>query len=285
MNNEQVAHLWANKSRTSAKGSSFYFDGDTIYSYGSHFPIARHYKGVILFTTRGYSTSTSKHIGYARSASHHLTTFYTNDPQRDPSKRDLKGYKERIADKALAAVRARSNKEWALNALNAEVAKANKFAAHFGFKTKFTVPSSIDLDALKAEAAASAAREHKATAAKKAKAEKDAAETISKWLAGERVTIPNSVSKVYLRYAAPFVEQTKTPMLQTSKGAEVLLAEAEKAFRFIMLKRESGWHRNGETFKVGDFQLDEVTADYVKAGCHKIEFCEIERFAKAQGWL
>ena len=34
--------MWANQARDGAKGSSFYFNGDTIYSYGPHFPIARH---------------------------------------------------------------------------------------------------------------------------------------------------------------------------------------------------------------------------------------------------
>lgn len=65
MNNKQVAHLWANKSRESASGSHFYFRGDTIYSYGGHFPIARHvtFKGnpVVLFTTADYSSSTARH--------------------------------------------------------------------------------------------------------------------------------------------------------------------------------------------------------------------------------
>ena len=46
-------------------GNNFYFDGDTIYSYGSHFPIARHVETkrgrAVLFTTRDYSVTTSGH--------------------------------------------------------------------------------------------------------------------------------------------------------------------------------------------------------------------------------
>lgn len=72
MNNKQVAHLWANKSKQSASGSHFYFEGDTIYSYGRHFPIARHaiHKGkpCVLFTTDDYSSSTSRHKSYVRNA-------------------------------------------------------------------------------------------------------------------------------------------------------------------------------------------------------------------------
>ena len=36
MNNSMVAHLWANESQESANGSNFYFEGQSIYSYGHH---------------------------------------------------------------------------------------------------------------------------------------------------------------------------------------------------------------------------------------------------------
>lgn len=47
-------------------GGSFYFQGDTIYSYGSHFPIAKLAKApngeaCIFVTTRTYSNTTAKH--------------------------------------------------------------------------------------------------------------------------------------------------------------------------------------------------------------------------------
>ena len=42
VNVEQVAHLWANQSQATARNGSknFYFEGATIFSYGSHFPLA-----------------------------------------------------------------------------------------------------------------------------------------------------------------------------------------------------------------------------------------------------
>ena len=38
---DMVAHLWAHKSQDFARNPchNFYFHGDTIYSYGSHFPV------------------------------------------------------------------------------------------------------------------------------------------------------------------------------------------------------------------------------------------------------
>lgn len=78
MNNSQVAHLWANKSKTSAKGSSFYFDGSTIYSYGGHFPIAKHVQisgeDWIIFNDSSYSSSTGRHQSLVRYAM--ITTMW-----------------------------------------------------------------------------------------------------------------------------------------------------------------------------------------------------------------
>lgn len=65
---DMVAHLWAHQAQDSARiggRGNFYFEGDTIYSYGSHFPIARHVETkrgrAVLFTTRDYSVTTSGH--------------------------------------------------------------------------------------------------------------------------------------------------------------------------------------------------------------------------------
>jgi hypothetical protein len=89
MNNREVSHLWAAQSRPRAKGSNFYFEGATIYSYGPHFPIAtihkRKVKGAlfekdnpacrfVLFSPERYSASTNRHQHYARCAVSHLNT-------------------------------------------------------------------------------------------------------------------------------------------------------------------------------------------------------------------
>lgn len=74
----KVAHLWANQAQDSARNSgNFYFQGDTIYSYGSHFPIAKHLENkkgekAILFTNRSYSPTTAGHIRTVAFAANHL---------------------------------------------------------------------------------------------------------------------------------------------------------------------------------------------------------------------
>jgi len=62
---KEVAQAWSSGSK--AEGSRMYTDGTTIFSYGSHFPIATELSdGTILFNTDRYSSSTSKHQGYVR---------------------------------------------------------------------------------------------------------------------------------------------------------------------------------------------------------------------------
>lgn len=287
MNNKEVAHLWANQSRERATGSHFYFEGDTIYSYGSHFPIARHYKGVILFTTQGHSVTTAKHKGYVRSACSHLTVFEVSKVMENPSGRDVKEYGKHLEFLATKAARARNPND-ALNDLQANVNEANAFCERFGFKTRFEMPD--NLDELRAKAKVSAERERKAKAVKLTMFEADCAETVGKWLAGESVSIPHQYSKTLLRLinsggdSEKAIDEHFGPMMETSKGARVALPEAEKAYRFAVLMRTRGWRRNGDQFKVGDYQLDAVNEQGVIAGCHRVGWDEIEHFAKAQGW-
>jgi len=79
-----VAHLWAHQLQESAYCGNLYFEGDTIYSYGSHFPISR-----IVYNSRGekayifnentYSSSTSQHQNWVLGAIPHAATlFYTH---------------------------------------------------------------------------------------------------------------------------------------------------------------------------------------------------------------
>ena len=49
-------------------GSRMFIEGDTIYSYGHHFPIAKRTEWGYLFNSDEYSSSTSAHKGYVETA-------------------------------------------------------------------------------------------------------------------------------------------------------------------------------------------------------------------------
>ncbi len=73
-----TCHVWAQQNEATREGRSsdgrIRFDGPTIYSYGSHFPIAhfteKKFEGrrIVLVESAGYSTSTGKHKSLVRGA-------------------------------------------------------------------------------------------------------------------------------------------------------------------------------------------------------------------------
>ena len=70
--NEEVAELWAAQDQDFARNrqGNFYFNGNTIYSYGRHFPIAmienRFHRTFILNNSRRYSMTTNRHQSLVR---------------------------------------------------------------------------------------------------------------------------------------------------------------------------------------------------------------------------
>lgn len=69
MNNYMVAYLWANEKKESARSRNFFFEGESIYSYGYHFEVGRIVRNkrgekAYLLNNEYYSTSTSAHQRY-----------------------------------------------------------------------------------------------------------------------------------------------------------------------------------------------------------------------------
>ena len=76
--------------------------------------------------------------------------------------------------------------------------------------------------------------------------------------------------------------------MQTTKGAEVPEEHAKKAAGIVKRCKETGtgYKRNGHSIHVGMFVIDEIDINgNVKAGCHFIEWSEIERIAKERNWF
>ena len=74
-----ICHEWAHQHGDNGKGSSIFWEGDTIYSYGYHFPMAIHVDGVVLLTTQSCSVSTAKHLSLVRQAISHLPVITVYD--------------------------------------------------------------------------------------------------------------------------------------------------------------------------------------------------------------
>lgn len=80
----EVCHVYAQRLQTEGRAGNVFFEGNIIYSYGYHYELARFFQNAnnetaILINDRGYSVSTSKHIGCITSATSHYTQFFVTE--------------------------------------------------------------------------------------------------------------------------------------------------------------------------------------------------------------
>ncbi len=289
---DMVAHLWAHKAQDSARNpcGNFYFDGDTIYSYGSHFPIARHVETnrgqAVLFTTRDYSVSTSGHKNVVAGACRHLTVFHVAHVCNSNRAGQFDEYRERFIETAKRYTKARTNKPYILGELRGLVGEANQFAQFFGLRSRLSMPK--DTTAMMEECREIERRERerkqRADAKKRREYEARRVEAIAKldnWANGGAID-----HYAFGGYDLPTRLRINGDTLETSHGAEVPLDHAIKAFRVIKRLHDKGqaYERNGHTIHLGQFALDAIdTAGNVRAGCHNVAWPEIARVATLAG--
>ncbi len=287
-NTGKIAHLWMHKTQDDARNQqgNFYFQGDTIYSYGSHFPIARHVvnaKGEagILLTTRSYSNTTSKHIHIVRMAIHGngVPVFHIYNVERD-AKQQAEAFSEAVESETKACFgptgRFRAS---AWKDLQTLVSQANAYAEFFGVRKRWEMPA--DTESIKAAIVKDAQRKERAEK-KQAKARaKQAAERHAKqlqsledWKAGK------AVDCYYFDHDIPTALRVVNGEVETSKGATFPVSHAARGLEFVRAHIGKGWKRNGHTFHLGNYAIDEIDLNgNVKAGCHYVEYAEIERIA------
>lgn len=311
MNNREVAHLWANQSRESARGSHFYFEGPTIYSYGPHFPVARVHsragRRLVLFTTYTYSVTTAKHCCYARSACSHLPIVHV--PHIDPGKSEhgtnLEYLQAQLAQCGTQAMR--RARELAVQRDADRAARVHRaivdYMAFFGIRRKAPpMPGFADAfeRACRIENPDPKSRD-KRERARAAKAQAEYARRRLAELAREFAG-PNYATMAartnwrlngafmgasFMGYAihSPVMLRLSGDVIETSQGARVPVAEAPKVWSLVRAVRERGveFVRRGlSSARIGEYPLDRIDADgTVHAGCHVIPYSELASMARA----
>lgn len=273
-NRHEVAHKWAHRACEEGRTShgNFYFEGPTIYSYGSHFPIARHVNGRfgrgVLFTTRTYSVTTGGHCSIVRRALHNTVpsanVFHVPDvtPESDRHRSNLVFLEKGILGLVLSIKQAREMKLGLLGDLDDTVEHANRYLDYFGIKRKpFEVPEHIDIKAEKKKAKLYRQRqearwarneeerkERKARVALEAlESERKFRELVARWRAGANVELPQDRSwKCFLPdYTYDQKEEVflrvKGSRIQTSGGAIVSIDEAEKLLALVRAGEHKKW--------------------------------------------
>jgi len=294
-NNSELAHKWAYNNGFFRTGNGNMFTQDiTIFSYGSHFPIAtkierKNKETMILFNSASYSNSTSKHQNEVRRAISHLDIFTVPNVYDDKrSHRDnIQYYFDEIQEKLKKASTARSNKPYLIDSANCLLTELKVYIKIFkkGLNLRF---NNAQKEVLKVEnfcnendtietLKIAVKLKQKNDRIAYNKRNKDALEKaeldLEKWINGESNYLPYSslITKIYLRI------NSEHTAIQTSQGACVPVDQAKRLYKMIVAKSDV----IGE--KIGDFTVLSVNGT-VKIGCHNIEMNEVVRLAKSLNW-
>ena len=258
----QVAHLWANQLQDEARNSgNFYFNGKTIYSYGAHFPIAKHVTNeggetAVLFTKRGYSNTTSKHMAIVRQAANHLNVIKCDRPNATHEENFNRWKIE--AELSAAKLQKAKKPEIYLNELAHIQNEANKYAQFFGLElpailtTILSIQNKNEWNAYHDQKTAILEAERLKREAELIKQHK---KELSEWKKGK-------TSRLYVRIGSDYLRlNNESQRIETTQAVKIPLEIGKRLFYSI----------KENTLKVGDkvlnFEVNEVGAQ-IKIGCH-----------------
>lgn len=301
----EVCHQWAANQYPEGRAGNIRFYNGAIYSYGNHFPMARHVEladgsHVVFFTTKTYSVSTARHLSYTRDAiPGRLEVFHVTDVMADTRaehEANMADFRGRIATLFEQAEKARTRGPMLRGEAVALARNANRYAEAVGLADRLTEPSEDSIAALRAEIAEARRRaeesrkrrEQKANKERRERAEKEQKEREDRraaWLRGEDVSYPY----YFFRDASPTggfhelrVKKTtggRPSVLETSGGARVPFDAARPLLDIV---------RGAELapgMMVAEFQVDGIDREnrILTVGCHRFRFDEVERIAAELG--
>jgi len=321
MTHSDIAHNWAHKKygrkgSLGNKSSNIFTNGDTIYSYGSHFPMAHHisendpvyHKYDVYMTTRGYSVSTSKHLGYVLDAISHLKVLrvytiptreeigdLTSDHQRERLKQImLDNIKHSIVDalnNAKLSIKARQRKGEYLNNMTNLLINAQELKDLYKITIKSLKHKKIsnnDVSVWKTwqsllgknwqdDLTKAKSTQQRRAAIQKKKQQKEAREKIALWKAGEIESLPFYCNQAFDTCFLRVVENR----VETSKNIRITCNDAWKLWRVVKAIISGKITKLPEIKMANVYRVDRI--DIVKRqlviGCHTISFYEMGTIA------
>lgn len=285
VNNSEVYHLWANEAQSFASSNNCSFNGDSANSYGACIGrIVRNEKGekAYLVSNRSYSVTTSGHQSMLRRAIPPGFPVFCVNCVTDGTDTILRNMMERIPVLADKAKRARSNKPYILQELSEQVNSIKKFAEFFSLSTPF-ISDDIKTTISNCKEALYRIEQERIRKAQEAeeRREREAKESIEKWINGEDVYIGYGWKYAYLR--------VKGDTVQTTFGAMVPLDHVQKSAKYVLVLIEKAKSTQEEQYptkeiRFGHYKLNGVTKNgEVIVGCHFFREDEIKRFARVIG--
>jgi len=265
---QATAHLFATQSQIEAytPTRNLYFYDKSIFSYGSHFCIAKFVDSkTLLFTEKSYSNTTAKHISCVSYATSHINKIYCYNPNgahEDNFKYWLEKA-EQLTDKL-----SRANKpEIYISQLQQIENKATIYANYFNIAIPETLQSVLKVTT-KAEILSymdNKAELIKAEKIAKEKAlKKEHLRELKEWKNFE-------VNRMYQRDGFDYLRKNNE-QFETSQGVKIPLEIGLRLYKNLANVKQ------GEKFL--DYTVGEVTKQFICIGCHKITFKEINNIIK-----
>lgn len=299
-----VAHLWANQIQSDARtpNSNFYFNGDTLYSYGSHFVVAKHVTNesganAVLFSTRTYSNTTSTQQGIARYAASHLNKIFVPDAGEGQT-HNFNKWLNSIKEIAAKLQRARKP-EIHIQAIQSLYNEAKIYAAFFGYEIPTELQTAGEITTYdqyqaltEVERIAKEKREAEQLI-KKTESDKKAIAQFKKdlrewrkftgrsahYLRRPNVYFPtNEVTTDYLRFNAD------KNRVETSQRVEIPAEIAKRFYKVVLETIERGGCTDCNMMFMEHYRVTEINKDFIRVGCHKIEIKEIKALTTQLGW-
>jgi len=295
----QLCHVWAQQNQPTGRAAHMYFDNETIFSYGSHYPAARIHKikgkRFALVRSDTYSITTSKHLGHIKRAVSGLMSYFCVsgfEAIADPNKavKDLDKHIDGLFDVALKrkffadsyfnSPDASIEIERHLESVSAAINEANTLRKLIGLKP-------VRVNAKKREAAHNhllklkdfynsperVAKRQTREAALQAK--KDARETAQKEKQADAIAKFRAGKDYGSIDTDHELLRVRGSRVETSRGAIVPLNLAKQ----LLLCLKQHVDIRGRT--IGNFTIEDVIHNYgdnkdtlIVAGCHRILLSE-----------
>ena len=309
----EIPHLWVHQSVPIARGRQvwtldgrkldlgrMFFIGDTIYSYGKHYPLARiieyNDRKIVLLNVTESSTTTAKHRSMVRRACGHMAILKTDDPDWGTLGAETYAEKQcRDAMNDLMAAKSKPSKAVKYHKYNCAYSDYIYMCRLLGLTVKPELRLSAEDDSkyggiltehnIKSHDRAVTRRVNREAKmyAQTTEYAKERAmtpgERISHWRGGG--TFMNScffmVNPAMLRIS----KDGKN--VETSMGAVFPLSHAIRALPIVkkLLDKDGVNHIiTPGAIRLGHYTVDKIDLGKLYAGCHVIEREEVEHFAK-----
>jgi hypothetical protein len=268
----ELCHKWANQEQESGRTSNgtMYFNGSTIYSYGSHFPIAKHIvneqgQRAVLFTERTYSNTTAKHIRNVYMSCKNDNIIHCSNPNSSHAY-NFNDWLNCAVLHGASKLKTARKPELYLNYISNIESKAVKYAQFFGIEIPETLKAVLSIKdksqyldyQYKANELAKIEEQKRLKEQKK-----QFKEQIQKWLNLE-------TSRLYTNYKYDFLRINQN-RIETTQAVQIPLELGKRLYQSI---------KNG-SLSVGDkvlnYSVNEIGND-IKIGCHTFKQSYLLKF-------